>query len=250
MSFDVSLADALGIVASAAKWSNENQGLIAIGIFLVTIVLGWLSGIFSALRRKPKFKLTIIPGPTFCCTFRTGRKYQGYDVHRTGFALYLNISNIGSASSSIENIALGYHRHGERLAGLLYMLRWYWLHEQATALADFQGNIGDQVKIYPFLIQQSYLAKSTVDTFLDVGRSRNGIVYFEQENSYGTLFPAVKSGSVRLKVGVQDVFGRWHYAKFTIPSFSLEEAQKFNPAFGKSFELTGERAGDLPPHSG
>jgi hypothetical protein len=108
------------------------------------------------------------------------------------------------------------------------MLRWYWLHDQATALADFQGNIGDQVKIYPFLIQQSYLAKSTVDTFLDVGRSRNGIVYFEQENSYGTLFPAVKSGSVRLKVGVQDAFGRWHYAKFTIPSFSLEEAQKFN----------------------
>jgi hypothetical protein len=116
------------------------------------------------------------------------------------------------------------------------MLSWHWLNDQATALADFQGKIRDQIKLFPFLIQQSYFAKSAVETFVEVGRSRNGMVYFEQENSWGNMFPAVKNGSVRLKVGVQDVFGKWHYGKFNVPSFSLDEAREFNPAFGKSFD--------------
>jgi hypothetical protein len=79
MRVDLSLADFLGILATGTRWSNENQGVVTIAIFLVTIVLGWLSGIFAALRRKPKFKLTIITGPTFCCNFRVGKRYQGYE---------------------------------------------------------------------------------------------------------------------------------------------------------------------------
>ena len=236
MHFDLALAEVLGILAKGAKWSNENQGVVAIAIFLVTIALGWLSGIFAALRRKPKFKLTIIPGPTFCCTFFVGKRYQDYDLHRTGIALYLNISNIGSAPSSIENIAVGYHRHGKRLVGLLYMLSWHWLNDQVVALVDFKREIQGQITLYPFLIQQSSFAKSTVNTYLEVGRSRNGMVYFEQANSWGNLYPAVNKGSVRLKIAVQDVLGKWWYRKFKVPSFSLEEARKFNPAFGKSLD--------------
>lgn len=95
----------------AADWSNQNQGVLAVVLFLVTLALGWVSGIFSALRRKPKFQISVIDGPTFCCTFMLGKRHGDYEVHRTGVALYLRIANVGSAPSSIDNISIGYHWH-------------------------------------------------------------------------------------------------------------------------------------------
>lgn len=59
----------LDLFAQATKWSNDNQGIVSVAIFVFTIVFGWATGIFSALRRKPKFKLSLIDGPTFCCTY-------------------------------------------------------------------------------------------------------------------------------------------------------------------------------------
>ena len=102
---------AIDLYAQLAKWLNDNQGVVGIAIFVATIGFGWLSGIFSALRRKPKFKVRLIEGPTFCCTYPTGNTHEGFDAHRTGIALYLTIANIGSASSSLENISVGYHWH-------------------------------------------------------------------------------------------------------------------------------------------
>src|SRR5712692_5964331 len=92
----------------AAKWLNDNQGVLAVAIFVATIVFGWVTGIFGALRRKPKFKIEILPGPTFCCTFLIGKKFDQYDVHRSGFALYLEVSNVESSASSIAGICIGY----------------------------------------------------------------------------------------------------------------------------------------------
>lgn len=237
----MSLDEVFGIVA---RWSNENQGLVSVAIFLITIALGWVSGIFSALRRKPNFRITIIPGPTFCCTFPVGRKRGEYDVHRTAVALYLNIANIGSASSSIENISIGYHWYLKpfSISWVKYTLGWFWLSQQATALADFQMNIGENIKVYPFLTQKNILLGSEAETYLKVGCSTNGVVYFEQSDSWGGCFPTVNNGVVRLKVRVQDVFGRNHYAKFDVPSVSLDDARKYNPAFGKTLaELRGEQ---------
>lgn len=97
--------------SAVAKWLNDNQGIVGVGVFLLTLFLGWVSGIFSALRRKPKFKISLIEGPTFCCTFLTCAKRGEADVHRTGFALYLSIANIGSAASSIANVSIAYHWH-------------------------------------------------------------------------------------------------------------------------------------------
>ena len=73
------------------EWANANQGVLAIALFAATIFLGWVSGIFSALRRKPKLRIRTKEGPTFIYTFGTGQKFQGYDTHRTGIALYLEL---------------------------------------------------------------------------------------------------------------------------------------------------------------
>lgn len=62
------------------KWVNDNQGVVSIVIFLITLFIGWVSGIFSALRRKPRFKLSLLDGPTFCCTYLIGKKHGEYDA--------------------------------------------------------------------------------------------------------------------------------------------------------------------------
>ena len=237
------LATLIDLITKASKWSNDNQGVVSVAVFVVTLALGWATGIFSALRRKPKFALAIIDGPTFCCTYLLGKRHGEFDVHRTGIALYLAIANVGSAASSIKTIAVGYHWPLRRFSRdwIKYSIGWFWLTEQAAALADFQAYIGDSLKVYPFLVQKNFLSPTSADTFLDVGRSTNGVVYFEQADSWGGCHPTVRDEKVRMKVRVHDVFGKTHTAKFDVPFVTFDYARKYNPAFGKTLaEMLGE----------
>lgn len=229
--------------AKSSQWFNDNQGIVSVAIFLITVTLGWATGIFSALRRRPKFKLSFIEGPTFCCTYPIGKTHGEYETHRTGIALYLVVANVGSAASSIGRISVGYHWHLRpfSIKWLKYSIGWFWLTNQATALEDFQANIGDCIKVYPFLVQKNFLSPANSDTYLEAGRSTNGVVYFEQFDSWGGCFPTVHNDRVRIKVRVCDVFGKKHTAKFLVPSVTLEIARNYNPSFGKTLaELDGE----------
>lgn len=226
-----------------AEWLNDNQGVVGVVIFVATILFGWASGIFSAFRRRPKFKISLIDGPTFCCTFPTGTNHGVTPVHRTGIALYLNISNVGSAATSVDNISVAYHWHVRpfSLSWLRYGVGWFWLRHQTTVIHDFQVKIGENIKLYPFLTQRSFLSGVVPSTFLEVGRSENGVVYFEQSDSWGICYPSPGNGGVDIKIALRDVFGSVHTAKFKIQSISLEDARKYNPSFGKSFsELRNE----------
>lgn len=225
-----------------AKYLNENQGVISIALFLGTVIFGWASGIFSALRRKPRFRIALIPGPSFCCTFQTGQRENGHDVHRTAIALYLDITNIGSAPSDIKSVSVGYHwdLNSFSLLWIKNTLGWFWLTNQAVALVDFQVAIGASIKFFPFLTQRSAISGVSGQTFLEAGRSTNGVVYFEQGDSWGGFFPAVRNKKVRLKVRVKDVFGKSHARKFDVPSVSLLEAREYNPSFGMTLAELNE----------
>lgn len=232
------------LFTQASKWSNDNQGVVSVGIFVVTMGFGWVSGIFSALRRKPKFKIGLIDGPTFCCTYPIGKTNGEHEVHRTAIALYLAVTNAGSAASSIGNISIGYHWHLHpfSLTWLRYSVGWFWLHDQIAALTDFHANIGEKNKVFPFLTQTNYLAPVDSKTYLQPGESTNGVVYFEQSDSWGGCFPSPCKGGVPIKVAIEDAFGKKHCAKFKIPSVPLEYARKYNPSFGKTLaELRGEQ---------
>ena len=237
------LENLTSIYSVIAKWLNDNQGVAGVGVFVATIFFGWASGIFSALRRRPKFKISLIDGPTFCCTFPTGTNKGETPVHRTGIALYLAIANVGSAATSIDNISIAYHWHVRpfSLSWLRYGVGWFWLRHQTAAIHDFQVKIGENIKFYPFLTQRSIVSGVVPSTFLEVGRSENGVVYFEQPDSWGGCCPAPGNGGVRMKIALRDVFGSVHTAKFKIQSVSLEDARKYNPSFGKTFsELRNE----------
>lgn len=224
-------------------WLNSNQGLLTLSIFIATILLGWASGIFSTLRQKPKFKFNIINGPTFACTFPLGKKKGNFDVHRTCISLYLNVSNVGSSPSSIERISVGYHWNISpfSLSWLKYSVGWFWLEKQAVSLEDFQIKIGESTKIYPFIFQKSGLGPGETETYLNIGQSTIGIVYFEQPDSWGGCSPKTENDKVKVKVKLVDVFGKSHKRNFSIPKVSLEQARKYNPSFGKTIStLNGE----------
>jgi hypothetical protein len=229
--------------SAIAKWLNDNQGVVGVAIFIITLILGWLSGIFSSLRRRPHFRINLIPGPSLVCTFETGDRRDEFAVHRTAIALYLSVSNIGSAPSSIEAVHVGYHWNVIPLtrAWFRYRLGWFWLRDRAASLTDFQVAIGENLKIYPFLFQRNFLSPANPETFLDIGRATNGVVYFEQSDSWGGCHPRSKNSATRIKVRVLDVFGGSHTRVFSVPFVSLDKAREYNPSFGKTLaELNGK----------
>lgn len=90
-------------------WLNNNSGFVSVLIFLSTLILDFVSGIFKSLRRKPKFKVEILKGPTFSSTFLANDQAEKPYKYISAFALYLNITNIGNALASVKDIYLGYH---------------------------------------------------------------------------------------------------------------------------------------------
>jgi hypothetical protein len=222
------MADAL---SQLIKWCNENTGFLSLLIFIGFLLFGWLSGIFRALTNRPKFIIDIVDQPTFCCTFDTGRERDGHKTHRTAIVLYLKITNIGSAPSSIDSIQVGVHNYTFK-----YTFIWYWL-KQTIARRDFCVDIGQgDRKVYPFLTQQSVLMPTNTTSFLDVGKSVTGIGYFEQFESWGGFRPRISQRKVRIKVRVRDVFGKYHSRVLKIPEVNMEEARKFNEEFGMTLE--------------
>lgn len=220
-------------------WMNVNSGFVSVLIFIVTIFLGWVSGIFGALRRKPKFKIEVLQGPSICSVFYTGNKHQGFDAHRTAISLYLKITNIGNAPSQIDGINAGYHwnLNGINWLWLKYGIGWFWLRNVTIALEDFHVNLGDEkIKYFPFLLQKSILVDTTIDTYLEVGKSAIGMVYFEQQESWGASSPKPDvNGKAVIKVKVHDSFSRSYSTVVKIPLVGIEEAKKYNQYFGETF---------------
>ena|ERR1700730_16784302 len=180
-------------VGDAAQALNENQGVVSVALFVIGLFLGWVSGIFGALRRKPKLKLGLIPGPNLCTTFFTAEKHNGNAVHRTAISIYLQVANIGTLATSIENVALGYcwSIRSYNPMWLRYRIFWSWIDHPHITLEEFQAQFSDgSIKVYPSLFQGSWMTGKTVDTYLEPGKVVSGTAYFEIDKSWGGHFPA------------------------------------------------------------
>ena len=247
-------------VSKAIAALNENQGVLTATIFILTILLGWLSGIFRTLRRKPELKIETLLGPTFVCVFGTGTKHQNYDTHRTAIALYLRVSNVGAMSTDITGIKVGYHWNisiRSLLNWICYRLGWFYIGKQTVCMDDFQYPIGDNVKIYPFLTQKGSILGETPETYLEPGRSTNGVVYFEQAESWGGCFPVSRNLKTKIKIVISDTFGRRYKHVTKIDRVSLKDAREYNPKFGTTLsglqgnsepiELPMDKHGNLLP---
>ncbi|RUP80607.1 hypothetical protein C7Y69_11165 [Alteromonas sp. KS69] len=229
---------------SSLKWLNGNQGVLAVIIFLLTLLFGWISGIFRALQKKPRFKLSLIPGPTFTTTTITGHLDNGIPTHKTAIALYLSVANIGSAPSEIKYVKVGYHWDIKpfRKEWFKYRLGWFWLDFQTAALEDFHCEIGDKIKVFPFLLQGNSLTGIAANTYLTEGRVVNGVIYFEQQECWGASYPKEKNGKTKIKIAVVDANDKAHVATKEIDVVELGYARTFNPSFGSTLDtLNGQQ---------
>jgi hypothetical protein len=215
-------------------WTNQNSGFLTLILFVVTLVLGWISGIFRALIHKPKFKIGIIQGPTFLSSFSAGKKFNGSETHRTAAAIYLSVTNVGTAPAQIVSVRLGYHNYSFK-----YTFLWFWLNS-TPAIGDFGHTIGENLRVFPFLFQKNYLAVPPVSTYLQSGQETIGVVYFEQPESWGSFKPRVKNGKAKIKILVKDSLGIRYAKTFTIDVVDLNYAKKFNSNFGNTLSLIEE----------
>lgn len=222
------------MVEKIIKWTNENSGFVSIVLFIITLLLAWISGLFNLLRNNPKFKIEIIDQCTFCCVFDLNKKHENLPVHKTAFVIYISITNIGHAASSIRKIKLGYLKSD--FTHKLFSKR-NWVKEM-IAKEDFRINFTDSetIKVFPFIKQQNQLYPNNTDTFLQVGKHVNGIVYFEENEAFGSWMPRQNknSNTTNVKLVIYDAFGKSHSKTFDLNFVDPTEAFKFNNFFGQT----------------
>lgn len=226
------------MLRDAIQWCNGNDGFVSVVLFAATLLIAWIGGLFKLLRQKPRFALSIIQGPNFACTYSTGKQHGEHEVTRTFFALYLNVTNRGSAAGTIETVELGYKWWITRLnrTFLKYVLGWCWLPSMISML-DFHYILkSGGAKFYPFLVQRSTILPNTADLYFPIGKSEHGVIYFEQADAWGGCRPFVLRNRTIVKVRITDSFGRMHARHFWLALVTLEYARKYNPAIGTTHD--------------
>lgn len=222
------------IIETIIDWVNENAGFVSILIFLSTIIIAWISGLFKLLRNRPKFKIEIINHSSFGSIIDLKKTYQDYPVNKTAFAIYLRVTNIGRSASSIGKIRLGYLKSD--FSKNPFSKR-NWLNE-IVSKEDFKIEFenSDKIKVYPFLKQHNHYFNNNNDTFLPVGKSLNGMVYFEQDEAYGNWMPRINrdNKTTSLKIKIMDSFDKSHTKRFDLKLVDPNYALKFNPLFGQT----------------
>ncbi len=215
------------------EWTNNNSGFLGLLIFISTLLIGWISGLFKSFIKRPKFKIGVIKEATFGSIIDLDREHQGFPVHKSAFAIYLEITNVGSAPSSIGEIKLGYLLSD-------FKPKWrtsrVWISETFSK-SDFRVEFKNSeiVKAYPFL-KQGTLYQPSLDTYLEVGKTANGIVYFEQLEAFGSWMPRLNKDEITtdLKISIKDAFGKTHSMKFKIELKETDYTLKFSPYFAQT----------------
>lgn len=170
------------------SWTNENSGFVSVLIFLITLLIAWISGFFRMLVNKPKLKIQIINQCSFCCVFDLNEKYNDLPVHKSAFVIYIKITNIGKAPTSIGKIKLGYFKSDFTHK---FFSKRNWLTETISK-EDFKFPFenSENLKVFPFLKQRNQLITNDSDTYLSIGKQNNGIIYFEELEAYGRKLDA------------------------------------------------------------
>jgi hypothetical protein len=227
------------------NWCDTHSGFLSLVLFLITLLIGWLGGFFKYIGQKPKFTPSLIQGPSFVTIVPSDTKFEGRSTHRVVISLYLSIANTGSAAGSIFSISAAYKFPPTSLKEF-FKSRWNFIKE-TVALSDFSRQIGDHVKVYPFIRQKSFFFDSKGSTYFRVGEIHNGITYFENENlAYGSHRPIVKNGLIKIKLKIIDSFGRQHIKVIPVPEVSVEAARLYSKHIGNTHSSSASIPGMSP----
>jgi hypothetical protein len=207
---------------SVIKWTNNNSGFLSLIIFIATLLFGWLSGFFASIIKKPKLKVRFINKASFYCFFETGNQYfhptlkENFDLHQTGFAVYMSIANMGNKMTSVDKIYLGYYRNS--LKRKLFNKQINWL-AQWHSLDEFKFEYECHAVIIPPLRVRTEHFIENHDDSLEVGKSIIGVAYFEQPEAWGNFNPKIidQQGTIKIKIRIKDIYGKFYYFKTKLP---------------------------------
>lgn len=225
------------------KWTNDNSGFLSLIIFVVTILLGWISGLFSSLIKRPKLKVRFIEKASFYCFFGTGNQYfhpelkENFELHQTGFAVYMSIANVGNMPTSIDKIYIGYYRNSTKRK--LFDKQINWLAQWHT-FDNFKFEYQNTIILIPPLRVRTEFFMDKHDDSLEIGKSVVGVAYFEQEEAWGNYNPKTidSEGKIKIIIRIRDVYGKKYNFKTTLKPKTLDEARKINSTFGSISSIT------------
>jgi hypothetical protein len=228
---------------SLIKWTNDNGGFLSLILFIATFFFGWISGLFSSLIKKPKLKIRFIEKASFYSFFETGNQYfhptlkENFDLHQTGFAVYMSIANIGNKVTSIDKVYLGYYRNS--IKRKFFHTQIIWL-PQWHSLNDFKFEYEEHVLIIPPLRVRTEYFMEKHDDGLEIGKSIIGVAYFEQSEAWGNFNPKAidNEGTIKIIIRIRDVYGRLYDFKTKLKRIKLEEARKISTTFGCVSNIT------------
>jgi len=231
------------IFKNIIDWTNLNSGFLSLIIFLVTIFVGWVSGAFNALFKKPKLKIRFIGKMSFYSFYYTGDKHfhkelnETFDYHKTGFVVYMSIANIGNANTTIDKIFLGYYTNGPKK--YFFKDKIVWL-PQWHSIEPFRIRLKDDslLQVASLRMKDSAFDKDDKDK-IEVGSSLVGAAYFEQPEAWGNLNPKqLEDNFTKVIIKIRDIYGYEYKFKTKLKSFTIEKARKFNPHFGNAQRIT------------
>ena len=220
------------------NFTNENSGFISVILFVLTIIIAWLSGVFKYFSNNPIFKIEILNK----CTF--GSSIEIKNLYKTAYVTYLQITNVGKASSTIKEINLGYLKSGKlnyleyillksRFRKYLHKISWI---DNIICKEKFSVVLpcNNYAITYPFLIQSNINNPIDNHKYLEVGKITSGIVYFEQENFETSPNPHSIDKACTIYIQIKDSFNNIFIERFEIDMIDYKEAIKYNPKFAQT----------------
>jgi len=225
------------------KWTNDNSGFLALVLFLISVIYGWLSGMFNSLIKKPKLNVRFIPKMSFYSFYYTGKKWlnkdlnEEFELHKTGFVSYMSISNIGNKTTTIDKIWIGYYKSTTKRKWLnknniQWLTQWHPIDNFMYTMTD-----GSQVMVNNLRVKNN-IFDNIDNNSLEIGKSLTGVAYFEQETAWGNFCPFQNDDrSVNVTIKIRDIYGKYFRFKTKLKQLDIEDARKFNPNFANIEQL-------------
>lgn len=233
---------------SIVKYLNDNSGLLQVITFVISLLIAWASGLFNRISDKPNFKIKMNDIPSYLCIIRVKEDYNGHPAFYTAISTYLNITNVGKRDSTITSVQFQYRSEtlyfqNSRLLSFITskeksihqfksLYKYSDLLDRKFIRSYFDLPLeGNSFRRIPLLLQKDKDGFSE-DSYIKIGNSINGMLYFESYTYWGGYRPYVKNEKVDIRIIVTDAFGISHKLNDTIQVVDLKTAQKVYPEFG------------------
>lgn len=239
--------DLMKIFQQIIDWTNTNSGFVSIILFIATILYGWLSGLFNSLIKKPKLKIRFIDKLSFYSYYKTGTDYyneelnETYDVHKTGFVVYMSIVNVGNMATSIDKIYMAYYKNKQYpwyrfIKEKVWLAQWHSIDSFVIPIKNERSISVKSLRI------RSHEFDNSNTSFINIGDSLIGVAYFEQQEAWGNFSPLPNDDiSANIIIKIEDVYGRKYKFKTKLKYMDLEKAKTYNPHFGNIEYLTMDK---------